>query len=108
MGIGHRPTEAKLAQNLFDLVNNDYSLTVSELRSDFLRFGFDNQWQFSNNYTLLVDWFTINIPYRANVQTSAAQFANSASSKANIEDAENILKYYPSGAIIQIEIGLTF
>lgn len=108
MGIGHRRTQANLAQNLFDLVNNSYSMTASELRANFFRFGFGNQWQFNKNYTLVVDWFTINIPFNAYVQTSASQFANSPSSKQDIENAENILKYYPSGSVAQFEVGLIF
>jgi hypothetical protein len=108
MGIGHRRTEARLAQNFFDLVNNNYSLTASELRSNFFRLGFGNQWQISKKYTLVVDWFTVNIPFNAFVQTSASQYANSPSSKQDIENAENILKYYPSGSIVQFEAGLIF
>lgn len=108
MGIGQRKTEVKLGQSLFDLVNNSYSLTVSELRSNFFRFGIGNQWQFNKKYTLVVDWFTINIPFSGEVKTSASQYANSPSSKQDIENAENILKYYPSGSIVQFEVGLIF
>jgi hypothetical protein len=55
-----------------------------------------------------VDWFTVNIPFNAYVETSASQFANSPSSKQDIENAENILKYYPSGSVVQLEVGLIF
>ena len=108
MGIGHRRTEAKLPQNLFDLVTTNYSLTAMELRSNFFRLGFGNQWQINKKYTLVVDWFTLNIPFNAHVQTSASQFATSPSSKRDIENAENILKYYPSASIVQLEVGLIF
>ena len=108
MGIGHRRTEVKLAQSLFDLATTDYSLTVSELRANFFRFGFGNQWQFNKKYTLVVDWFTINIPFNAMVETSASQYGKTASDKQDIENAENILKYYPSGSTIQFEAGFMF
>jgi hypothetical protein len=108
MGIGHRRTQAHLSQNFFDLTQTGYAATASELRSNFFRFGFGNQWQFSKKYTLVVDWFTVNIPFNAYVQTSASQFANSSSSKQDIENAENILKYYPSGSVTQFEVGLIF
>ena len=108
MGLGQRNTAVRLGQSLFDLGTFSYSLAVSELNSNFFRFGLGNQWQVNRKYTLVVDWFTLNIPFNGEVKRSASQYANSASSRQDIENAENILKYYPSGSILQFEVGLIF
>jgi len=108
MGIGQRTSEVRLAKDLFDLVETDYSGTVSKLKTNYFRFGLGNQWQFKDKYTFVVDWISINIPFSGEVETSASQFAKTDDDKKEIEDAENILKFYPSGALFHMEIGLIF
>jgi len=106
-GLGQRTTEALLPTDLFDLVVSNYTETASKFTSNFVRFGLGNQWQFGTRYTFVVDWFTINIPYSGEIITSASQYA-SGDNKQKVEDYENILKYYPSGSVIQMDIGVIF
>ncbi len=108
LGIGSRSSEIKLAANLFDLVANEYSQTVSKFRTNYIRLGLGNQWRFKKNYTFSVDWFTIDIPFSGEVEVSAAQYADSPESKRDIEYSESILKYYPSGATARLRVGIIF
>ncbi len=108
LGIGSRSSEIKLAANLFDLVANEYSQTVSKFKTNYIRLGLGNQWRFKKNYTFSVDWFTIDIPFSGDVEVSAAQYADSAESKRDIEYSESILKYYPSGATARLRVGIIF
>ncbi len=108
LGIGSRSSEIKLAANLFDLVANEYSQTVSKFKTNYIRLGLGNQWRFNKNYTFSVDWFTIDIPFSGDVEVSAAQYADSAESKRDIEYSESILKYYPSGATARLRVGIIF
>jgi len=108
MGVGHRNTETRLAKNLFDLVLHSYSETVSEFETQYIRLGLGNQWQFKKKYTFAIDWITINIPFKGKILTSASEYAKSDEDKEDIRDAEEILKYYPSGAVIQMNLGMVF
>lgn len=108
LGVGSRNTETKLAKNLFDLVTNNYSQTVSKFETKYVRLGVGNQWQFNKNYTFAVDWFSIDIPFSGDVTVSASKFSSSAAKKKEIEYAESILKYYPGGATIRLHFGFIF
>lgn len=107
-GYGVRTTTAKHAKDLLDLLTSNYSQTASELETRYLRFGLGNQWQWRKQYSFLIDWFTINIPVSAHVNVSADQYAKDAQSAKKIRDMEGILKWYPSGAIVQVGFGMTF
>lgn len=108
MGLGKRTTDIRLAKNLFDLATHNYSETVSEFEAKYVRLGLGNQWQFKKKYTLAVDWISLDIPFSGEVNTSASRFADSAEDKQDIEDAEGILKYYPGGAVVKLNVGLIF
>jgi len=108
MGLGKRNLDIRLARDLFDLATSNYSLTASELSASILRLGLANQWQWKEKYTFTVDWFTIDIPFNAQVKQSAAQFAENEEDREDIEDAESFLKWYPSGAIVKMNLGISF
>ena len=108
MGIGQRRTEARVPTNLIDLALGNFTDTVSELKTNFVTFGFGNQWQFAKRYTVVVDWFTLNIPYSGEVVHSVSDFTDDENNKEKIRDAEDFLKYYPSGAVLKAEIGIMF
>lgn len=107
-GGGYRNLEVKLARDLFDLVTNDYSLTVTEMDAYFVKVGVANQWGWGKNKTVTVDWFSLEIPFQADVVQSASQYAENPDDQEEIEDAEHVLKWYPSGAIVKLSIGITF
>lgn len=107
-GIGSRRTTTNLAKDFFDLVTHNYSQTASVLETKYFRFGLGNQWHYNNNMTLAVDWFSIDIPFSADVAVSAGQYASSPANKAEIEDAESILKFYPGAAVIKLQFGYIF
>ncbi len=107
-GVGQRSTEVNFARDLFDLVSNDYSETASEFKTKFIRLGIGNQWHFKNRYTLSIDWISLDIPFSGEVVTSASRFADTQEDKEDIEDAEKLLKFYPSGGALKFDIGLVF
>jgi len=107
-GGGYRNLEIRLAKDLFDLATNDYSLTVSEMEAYFIKLGLANQWGWGENKTVTVDWVSLEIPFQADIIHSASRFAEDANDQEKIEDAEHVLKWYPSGAIVKMSIGITF
>ena len=108
MGFGERQTRARLPLDILDVVTKDYSLLVSEMQAKFIMIGFGNQWQFSKRYTFVVDWLTANIPYDAEIVQSVADFVEDEGDKNKVRNAEDYLKYYPSGAIFRVEVGVMF
>jgi len=108
MGIGKRNLDIRLARDLFDLATGDYSLAVSEFSAPLLRLGLANQWQWKEKYTITLDWIAIDIPFNAKVEQSAVQFAENEEDRKDIEDAESFLKWYPSGAIVKMNLGISF
>ena len=108
MGGGNRNLSLKLARNLFDLATNSYSLTVSELSTNYIKLGLSNQWYWRNKYTVTFDWFSLNIPVNAEVKHSASRFAENEDDQETIKDSETVLSWYPSGAILKASIGITF
>lgn len=108
MGYGQRDMSVKLAANFFDLVTNNYSLTTTETKTKYVQVGLGNQWQWQKGYTVSVDWVTLNIPFDAEVTTSAQRFANSESNRKNIEKAEDILAWYPQAWIVEFKVGMAF
>lgn len=108
MGIGQRSTEAKLARNLFDLATKNYSETVSEFETKFIRLGIGNQWHFKERYTLAIDWISIDIPFDGEIIASASKYGKTPEDKKDIQDSEDILKYYPGGGIVKFDVGFIF
>lgn len=108
MGYGQRDMTVKLARNFFDLVTNNYSLTTTETKTKFIQLGLGNQWQWDKGYVLAVDWLTVNIPFDAEVTTSAQSFASSESNRARIEKAEDIVAWYPQAWVVEMKVGFAF
>ncbi|MDH5545791.1 MAG: hypothetical protein OEZ43_09365 [Gammaproteobacteria bacterium] len=107
-GAGQRTLTAKLPNNLLDLATTEYSLTAAELQTRYARIGVGNQWHFKKHYTFAVDWLILDIPFSGEVITSSSQFASSPSNTDTIRTTENILKYFPSFALVQMNFGVVF
>jgi hypothetical protein len=108
MGFGYRNLEARLPRDWFDLVTNNYSETAAEFSTRFIKLGFANQWQWRKKYLVTVDWLVLEIPVSPDVRVSASQYADDPEDKEDIEGAETVLKWYPSGAIVKFNIGFVF
>ena len=108
LGLGQRHTVATLEANLFNVVTVSDVLAQSKLKTNYFRLGFGNHWITSKQYVIAFDWLTLNIPFSGSITKSASESAASDSAKSDIETTENVLKYYPSGAIIQLNLGMAF
>jgi len=106
--LGQRTLETTLPKDWLDLALKDYTLLASKIQSNFIRVGLSNQWVVLGNKPLVVDWISLNIPFSGEVLTSVDQFANSPANAKRIRNAEGVLKYYPSGAIVKVGFGLMF
>lgn len=108
MGFGYRNLEARLPRDWFDLATQNYSETAAEFSTRFVKLGVGNQWQWRKKYLISVDWFVLEVPVSPDVRVSASQYADDPEDKEDIEDAETVLKWYPSGAIVKLNFGMTF
>ena len=108
MGYGRRDLKVKLAANLFDLATHEYSNTVTRTRTEYAQLGFGNQWQWKKGYALTIDWLTLNIPFAAEVTTSADRYANSEKDAERIRDLEKTLAWYPQAWIVEFKVGFAF
>lgn len=107
-GAGYRNLSVNLARDLFELYTQDYSFTVSETETKYIKLGLANQWQWNRGFTLTVDWLDVNIPVSGKVKTSATRFAKDEDARHTIEDAETVLSWYPSGVMFKTSIGFAF
>ncbi|MDH5178505.1 MAG: hypothetical protein OEZ39_17305 [Gammaproteobacteria bacterium] len=107
-GYGRRDMTVKLASDFFDLVTNTYSMVASQTRTNYVQLGLSNQWQWQKGYVVTVDWLTVNIPVAAEVTTSASQYAKDATYRARIQDAEDILAWYPQAWVVEMKVGFAF
>ncbi len=108
MGYGRRDLKVKLAADLFDLATHSYSNTVTRTRTEYAQLGLGSQWLWKKGYALTVDWLTINIPFSAEVTTSADRYANSEKDAERIRDIESTLAWYPQAWIFEIKVGFAF
>lgn len=108
MGYGQRDVKVKLPGDLFDLVTHDYNNIITHTKTNYAQVGMGNQWQWKSGYAFSVDWLTINIPVKAEVVSSADQYANSESDAEHIRRAEKILSWYPQTWIFEIKVGFAF
>lgn len=108
IGAGHRTTEARVPSDWLNLAIGEHDKTVSQWDATYITVGMGNQWQFNRRYTFVLDWFVLDIPVSADVTQSVSQYANSQNDKDNIERAESILRYYPSGGILRFQVGMLF
>ncbi|MCJ8312054.1 MAG: hypothetical protein HRU38_03920 [Saccharospirillaceae bacterium] len=108
MGLGTRNTQVLFGKSLIDLASANYQETAAEFNAKYIRIGLGNVWHFKKQFTAEVDWLTIDIPVNAQVVTSAAQYAQSEDGAQTIKSAESIIKYFPSGSILKINLGIVF
>lgn len=108
MGYGQRDVKVKLPGDLFDLVTHDYNNILTHTKTEFAQVGFGNQWQWNNGVTFSIDWLTINVPFSAEVKSSADRYANSEADAEHIRRAEKILSWYPQTWIFEIKAGFAF
>ena len=108
MGMGSRSLEVRLPGSWFDLVTHTYSQTLSRIESTYVRLGLANQWRLGKRMALNVDWLTLNIPLGGGVPNSASEFAATPTDADRIRSAESWLRFYPSGTVLRLAVGLVF
>lgn len=108
IGAGSRTMEARLAKDLFDLATSHYSQVASTIHTNYLRFGIGNFWHFKKRFSFAIDYFTLNIPLSADIKRSAQVYAKNERDRGRIQDAENIVKWYPSATLFQLHFGMLF
>lgn len=106
IGMGRRKTSLNLPLSYFDLfTGNDHP--VSELQATILRLGVGSKWTYKEKYRIGIDWIHLDIPVATQTNRSASQYADPEDAE-NVERAEKIMRWYPSGVIAQFKIGIAF
>lgn len=107
-GYGRRDTKVKLPGSLFDLVTHDYNNVLTRTRTEYAQVGFGSQWQWSKGYALTVDWFTLNIPVKAETTTSADRYTDNESDAREVRRMEGVVAWYPQMWLLQFKVGFVF
>lgn len=105
-GLGKRKTSLNLATTYFQLLTGT-TTPVSELEATILRLGAGHKWTLKKKYRLAIDWIHLDIPIRAKTNVSASSFAD-PEDVDDVQNAEKIMRWYPSGVLAQFKIGLAF
>jgi len=105
-GYTKRTNEVYLDPNVYGFSVTDVQART-EANADMLHFALANHWQF-DNWTVAVDWFTLELPVGGEVTLSAEDQASDEGDKEDIRTAENVLTWYPNVAILNLRLGYMF
>ncbi len=90
-----------------------YGFSVSDVNfrtlahANLLHVGMSNHWQI-DNWSLAVNWITLNLPLGGKVTQSAADQTDDEGKKDDIRRAENVLTWYPNLATFAMSAGYMF
>ncbi len=90
-----------------------YGFSVSDIEfrtqahANLLHLGMSNHWQI-DNWSLAVNWITLNLPLGGKVTQSAAGQTDDEGQKDDIRRAENVLTWYPNLATFTMSAGYMF
>ncbi len=105
-GYVRRTNEVYLDPNVYGISVSDIDFRT-EAYTDMLHLGMANHWQF-DNWSLAVNWISINLPLNGEVTQSAADQADDDGDKEDIRRAENVLTWYPNVATFTMSAGYMF
>ena len=105
-GYVRRSNEVYLDPNVYGFSVSDVQART-EAHADMLHFSIANHWQF-DNWTVSVDWLTIEAPISGEVTKSAEDQTDDEGDKDDIRTAENVLTWYPNLASFNLRLGYMF
>ncbi len=105
-GYVRRTNEVYLDPNLYGFSVTDVNFRTLA-HANLLHVGISNHWQI-DNWTLAVNWITLNVPLGGKVTQSAASQTDDEGNKDDIRSAENVLTWYPNLATFAMSAGYMF
>lgn len=108
LGGGKRKFSAYFSKDLFDAVLLGPSEEASLINSYVVNLGLGNQWHWKKSLLFSVDWFNMSIPVYGDVGLSASRFAKDTTAARTIKNAENTLRWIPTGSFLTMSLGFHF
>ncbi len=105
-GYVRRTNEVYLDPNVYGFSVSDVQFRT-EAHANMLHLALANHWQI-NNWSLALNWLTMNLPLGGKVTQSAADQTDDADYKEDIRKAENVLTWYPNVAALTLSAGYMF
>jgi len=105
-GYVRRTNEVYLDPTVYGISVSDVNFRT-EAHSNLLHLGMSNHWQF-DNWSVAVNWISLNLPLGGKVTQSAADQADDDGDKDDIRRAENVLTWYPNLATFTMSAGYMF
>jgi len=100
----------KLGDDLLNRLNSNYpSVDLLELESLGFNIGVGNRWNFNENFSLSVDWFSWSQPvFVTKDRSKFLDYTSNEGDRDDVEKAKKYISYFPRLAFLKLQMGYLF